>query len=509
MFYQIVYKIKPKHSLSAYHSPIELHARSLNFVDFSQQNYANENKQFFFLNLEKKFTNKIDWNFNEFGKLWNYNLQYLNCLNQDNLSKYYKCDLLEDIHNDLYSGELVLEPYPTSLRIINTVRFLNTVLSHPNKEKVNSLLKAVYSQTLYLKENLEFHILGNHLLENAFALLVSAEFFNNHEWKIKATEILKKQLDEQICKDGAHFELSPMYHQIILARVLEAISICSDESLKLYLIEKSKVMLAWLELITFNNGSIPHLNDSADNITYTSEELFSIAKKLNINYSKLNQFKDSGYRKYSDENYELLIDVNGIAPSYQPGHAHSDHLSFVMNAFNKPFVVDPGISTYNISKRRDWERSSVAHNTVTVNNVNQSEVWGGFRVAKRAKVAINDEQLKNITATVNYNISNVNVSHIRQLFFNKDEISIIDDVNKNIQSKCVARYYLHPSIEINLLNNAELLFNNNLKMEFMNHNEMNVVDYKFAVGYNNLVDAKFIEVIFDKHLVTKIKQEQI
>lgn len=509
VFYQLVYKLKPKHSLSAYHSPSEIQTIKLNFVDFSQQNYTDDNRRFVFLNLEKAFQNKIDWNFSEYGKLWNYNLQYLNYINQDNLSVYYKCELLDDIHDNLYAGKLQLEPYPTSLRIINTIRFLNTLQGQFNKEKIDSFLKAVYSQTLYLYDNLEYHILGNHLLENSFALLVSAEFFDHKEWRKKASDLLRKELEEQVLKDGAHFELSPMYHQIILTRVLEAISICTDDSLKSYLINKAQKMLAWLQLITFNNGAIPHLNDSTDDIAYNTYELLRVANELNISFNDLVQFSDSGYRKFVVDSFELVADVNGIAPSYQPGHAHSDHLSFTLNFLNKPFIVDPGISTYNISERRTWERSSLAHNTVTINNLNQSEVWGGFRVARRAEVDVIEDTVNKVQSVVKYKVQNFDVLHCRTFLVEKESIFITDELMKNNESKHIARYYLHPEVVLIHSDKNHLVFENNLEMNFENASAININDYKYSAGYNSLLNAKVIEVEFLNLLKLIIKHNKI
>ena len=39
----------------------------------------------------------------------------------------------------------------------------------------------------------------------------------------QASSVLEKELHEQILIDGGHFELSPMYHQHILKRMLDTI----------------------------------------------------------------------------------------------------------------------------------------------------------------------------------------------------------------------------------------------------------------------------------------------
>ena len=67
--------------------------------------------------------------------------------------------------------------------------------------------------------------MGNHLLENAFALLFSSYYFQNEKFYNKSTFLLKSQLNEQILKDGGHFELSPMYHQIVFHRLLDSIQL--------------------------------------------------------------------------------------------------------------------------------------------------------------------------------------------------------------------------------------------------------------------------------------------
>lgn len=503
VYFQIINKLKPKRSLKAYNSPNFINIKELNFLKFSTQSFANENNIFIFLNLEKNFDKIIDWNFLEFGKLWNYNLQYLNCLNQDNLSDDYKIKLLTDINDNLYSGNLALEPYPTSLRIINSIRFLNTIIKSKNNEYNNSLFKAVYAQADYLFNNLEYHILGNHLLENAFALLVSAEFYDNNIWREKASKILYKELNEQILNDGAHFELSPMYHQIIFSRLLESIPIVSDIPLKYFLIEKASKMYGWLKLITFKNGDIPHFNDSTDNITYKSEELFTLANSIGINANELTQFTESGYRRFQNDNIEIIIDVNGISPSYQPGHAHADHLSFVLNYLGEPVIVDPSISTYNISKRRDWERSSLAHNTVTINNSNQSQVWGGFRVAKRAEIYSIKEKSNLVEASLKYSLNGKLVLHTRTLEFNNDIIYFYDLVDYNSNSSCIARYYLHPSV--NILNITDKIYNiNNLQFSFENADNIILNDYKYSMEFNKLVDAKVIVVEFNNKLKLQI-----
>ena len=49
----------------------------------------------------------------------------------------------------------------------------------------------------------------------------------------------------------------------------------------------------------------------------------------------------------------------------------------------KPIIVNCGTYAYQC-KERAFFRSTAAHNTVMVNNIEQSQCWGAFRVAKRS-----------------------------------------------------------------------------------------------------------------------------
>jgi hypothetical protein len=81
----------------------------------------------------------------------------------------------------------------------------------------------------------------------------------------------------------------------------------------------------------------------------------------------------------------LVIDVGVACPPNLPAHAHADCLSFEMAVDGQRIVVDTGTSTYAAGPIRDYERSTAAHNTVEVDGQSQIEVWGAFRVGRRAK----------------------------------------------------------------------------------------------------------------------------
>lgn len=444
-----------------------------------------------FLNLEQQFVSLPDWNFSAFGKLWNYNLQYLDYLKQANLPTKNKLELIHSLYGALNNGLLKLEPYPASLRIMNMIRFVSThEIDETEKEKLNTYIKA---ESSYLNQNLEYHLLANHLLENLFAMNMSATYFQNQLSAEKYGKLMREQLDEQILKDGAHYEISPMYHKIIFFRVLELFHVLPENSsLKSYLKSKLSLMLNWLEQISFSNGDVPDFNDSTKGITFSNDYFTNVCKELGVESSR-RALSDSGYRKFSVSGLECVVDVNGIAPSYQPGHAHADTFSFCMSFEGTPLIVDPGISTYNIGKRRDWERSTLAHNTVSVNSLDSAEVWSGFRVGRRLQVSIENESATCISATHN-GYRKLKVNHRRKIDLVDRGITIFDELLGAKVNSAVSNIHLHPDVDVKLMENNTVILNGQIACSFDSGN-LSIVEYEYCEGYNKLKTAKKMQVV--------------
>jgi len=80
-----------------------------------------------------------------------------------------------------------------------------------------------------------------------------------------------------------------------------------------------------------------------------------------------------------------MIDCGPGGPDYQPGHRHADTLSYELCLDGRRIVVDSGVFDYEKTPLRAYLRGTAAHSTVRVDGLDQSEVWGAFRVARRAK----------------------------------------------------------------------------------------------------------------------------
>lgn len=457
-------------------------------------------RRFRFLNLEHEFDQEIDWNFSGHGKLWTYNLNYFEFLSQPGMSKATGLELIRDFirqENRIKDG---MEPFPISLRTIFWVRFLT---QHRIRDEL--IDRSLYRQLLRLNDRLEYHLLGNHLLENAFALLYGARYFSDSRLIQKAADLLRQQLEEQILTDGAHFELSPMYHQLLLYRLLDAINLLVHNlgeggDLLAFLKQKAGMMLGWLRQMLFVNGSLPRVNDSAPGIAPGPAALFDYAARLGVDMIPL-PLGASGYRKSNTGRFELLIDAGPVGPDYIPGHAHSDTFNFVLHHRYRPLIVDTGISTYEKNSRRTLERSTASHNTVMVADREQTEVWGGFRVARRARIASLTASDGKLVAT-HLGYRHIGVQHQRSFSWNDQQIEIHDQLSGD-QAAC-AFLHFHPNVHLQLkdqsvVGNFGAIHFNPFPIK------LSMQKYDYALGFNRLTEAQKVVIHFKHELRTKIQ----
>lgn len=515
--YQLWYRIRSKIRLVTglpKYAAKDVKSNALNFSDWVDKPISLSNQQFTFLNISHKFVNgNINWDFNDYGKLWSYNLNYMDYLLQADISKDIGVGLIELFIKQFPANSTCKEPYPISLRGINWIKFIS-------KQRIRNhdIDKSLYIQYQTLYNTLEYHLLGNHLLENAFSLLFGAFYFDDNKLYSKTKQILIEELEEQILDDGGHFELSPMYHQIILDHLLDAINLLQNNQVFVnqnqfleLLTEKASKMLYWLKNITFQNGDIPHFNDSTYNIAPTTKQLLDYASRLNLPIRRNSseggnqqpatsnqQLSASGYRKFQGNNYECIVDIGHIGPNYIPGHAHPDMLSFVLYINNKPLIIDMGISTYEKNEQRQLERSTLSHNTVVVDGKNQSDVWGGFRIGKRAKInVIKDEQFLVVAEHDGYNP----ILHFRKFKFEDNKL-IIEDRLSNSKKAGKAFLHFHPDRVINIVGST-IQIDHKQSIEIINSNRITLEPFYFSTGFNNLLKSFMVVINFKGRVVSK------
>lgn len=440
---------------------IKVRKKNVHLQFLSKKESIFPNNEFKFLNELKKLDFPDGWIPLKTPLLWIYNLHYFDGLLEKKTSKSLKRNLVDKwIHDNSVKKSVAWDPYPLSVRICNWIKWF-----WQDENNISSLrLSSLIQQVKHLENNLEYHLLGNHLLENARALIFAGYFLEEdfgEKWLLLGLNILKKQLKEQILEDGGHFELSPMYHCIMLELVLDILQLARDKKSPLalqfqtnYLQNIATKMCNWLSVMTHPDKDISFFNDSALNLAPKPHDLFKYAQKvcgINTSYKfeGVEYLKSSGYIRLTNQNSTLFFDVAEIGASYIPGHGHADTLSLEFSLFKQRVIVNTGISEYGNGPRRQYERSTAAHSTVEIDKKNSSEVWSGFRVGRKAKVEkvlfLNNLSVK--AEHNGYRFLSKKTNHVRKITLKYNNLFVEDLITDN-KYNFTTRYHLHPNVKI-------------------------------------------------------------
>ena len=412
---------------------------------------------FRFLNEERSLA-EHGWDGADVPKLWRYNLHYFDDLNAEGAAQrgdWHRALIARWIAENPPGRGTGWEPYPTSLRIVNWIKWARAGNALP-PDAVQSL--AV--QARWLTRRLEYHLLGNHLFANAKALVFAGCFFEGEEadgWRALGHRILAREVPEQILADGGHFELSPMYHALALEDMLDLANIERSAGFSVPPAWDGKIaaMRRWLAAMSHPDGEIAFFNDAAIGIAPPPRELEDYAARLGFAPSAAGEggtewLRESGYVRLARGNAVALLDVARVGPDYLPGHAHADTLSFELSVGGLRVIVNSGTSVYGTGAERLRQRGTAAHNTVEIDGENSSEVWSGFRVARRARpqrlsVTQGDADQVVTCGHDGYARLSGRPHHWRTWRFGTDRLAVSDRIEGRCRS-AVAAFHFHPAL---------------------------------------------------------------
>jgi hypothetical protein len=288
------------------------------------------------------------------------------------------------------------EPYALATRAIQWMEALLLFGDGVRPEARDAIGRSLWRQLAVLERRLERHLGANHLQRDFQALAVGGLLFDGADaarWRTHGARGLWRALAEQVLEDGGHYERSPMYHAVALDDFLRAAALlrAGGEPVPAEAMERIRRMARAFGVLCRPDGALHLFNDAARDGGPSRDDVDTLARHVlgegipGTEGALL--LPETGYFGWAQPGggARLLADCGVPGPAYQPGHAHCDLLSFELDLAGRPVVVDAGVSGYEGDPYRAYARSTRAHNTVMVGGREQSEVWGTFRVARRAQ----------------------------------------------------------------------------------------------------------------------------
>ncbi len=235
---------------------------------------------------------------------------------------------------------------------------------------------------------------GNWLTEESLGLFTAGMLFPEYReaasWRRTAVQRLYTQLDHEVYPDGMQYELAAGYNNWVVSNFSELLDRAEMNGLRAELpkdyLAKLEKMYNYLLLGMMPNGKVPGLNDSGDADVrrllergwklYPDRTDFLFGATLGRQGTEpkatSHVFPYAGhYVMRSDWGPEALYLLFDSGP-FGYGHQHEDKLHFVLFAFGRRLVLDPGNYSYDHSKWRRYVIGTAGHNTIMVDGHGQN-----------------------------------------------------------------------------------------------------------------------------------------
>ncbi len=358
---------------------------------------------------------------------------------------------------------VVWHPYPTSLRIVAWLTHGAWLLDGADEDLKQAFYESLYRQALYLADNPERDLGGNHLLKNLKAMVYAGLGLDLPEVYSRGMAELLRELPVQILPDGMHYELSPMYAAQVLRDLLDVRAVLRKTGGAPKVLDETVRKLGTaLGFFVHGDGRLALFNDSAE----LEENQIGQLLRLSGADDAPDALPDAGYARLVRGGTVVILDAGKVGPDENPGHAHADTLSFELSVGRERVIVNSGTYAYQHGLRNVY-RGTPAHSTVSLEGMDSAEVWAGFRVGRRPQqVEMNvqggEEPLPGGDIWVegaHDGWRNLGIEHRRKLLLAGDGSKLRgEDVitwGRAPSRRVRAHFHLHPDVQVRLLSDTE------------------------------------------------------
>ncbi|ROS05047.1 heparinase II/III-like protein [Sinobacterium caligoides] len=290
--------------------------------------------------------------------------------------------------NPPYRGIHYISAMECALRLISVCHAVDLMRPYLRQPVAiwQGVVSLVDSHASLIVHRLSLHSsAGNHTIAECAGLIYAGVLFPElagaARWLKTGKELLEQEAQRQFLEDGGGVEQAFGYHLFITdlcnlsARLLAAHDLSSPRLEGI--VDSACDFLAeffseeWL---------LPSIGDSDDG--YALSPYLRISHRRADKFLRVKTFTESGYSLLRDKDVasrSIIFDHGclGMPPSY--GHGHSDCLSVTWREQGEMLLIDPGTFTYTGDERwRRYFRGATAHNTVSVNRLDQAMQQSAF-----------------------------------------------------------------------------------------------------------------------------------
>ena len=203
---------------------------------------------------------------------------------------------------------------------------------------------------------------------------------------------------------------------------------------------------------------------------FTKEEKEETQRKDRYISSQYCCYQEGGNTILRSKDRKVLIGIDHAALGFGSiaAHGHADALSFQLFYEGQPVFVDPGTYIYHCDlDSRNKFRKTCNHNTVTVDNKDQSEMLGAFLWGRKAnaKLLSIEKKAEAVALTMEQDGFAPIIQRRELIFDGERRIHIKDTLTS--ATRADVEFMLSPDVRIEQANDKVLLYNNNIQIASM------------------------------------------
>jgi hypothetical protein len=380
-------------------------------------------------------------------------------------------------NNPFLQGISWTSPMEIALRSISWLTAARILAAGERTPEVNQLINQLLTGAANMTEYLRQHESGfssanNHLIIEVAAVALAGFIFQRDELVDNSIAILDRELHRQVSLDGVDLESSLHYHGFVFEAYLliwyemKAVG----RELPPFWRERLGAMARYLcsthvegdtycifgdddeaRIMDFGIGNTNYFNNLLGFYSRLTNRKFELASPDSV------VLTEGGYSFFRRNGAFVGIDHAPLGFGTIAAHGHADALSFQFFLGKHPMLIDSGTYLYHVDlPRRNQLRSSLAHNTVTINGQDQSQMLGPFLWGKKAETRLLDFDANYLLASVK-GISGV--THTRRFDFATEYMQITDSFDQDCS--WTASFIVAPGLDVEVGDNYIDITNQN------------------------------------------------
>lgn len=378
-------------------------------------------------------------------------LQYMDWIKKNPLLKIDKkeYELVNDgkLKGDYENMRFAWRPLEVSNRLQDQTSQFVLFIPSPSftPEFLTEFLLNYHTHAVHVMQN--YSDQGNHLLFEAQRILCAGSFFPEFkeapQWRRSGIDILNKQIEVQVYKDGGQFELDPHYHLAAINIFWKALELADlngykSEFPQSYMDTVEKMIMFYMNISypdytnpCFSDAKLVTKNEMIKNYKRWAklypqnkaiEYMATQGKKGQLPDNLSIAFKESGFFVFRNS---WNMDATQMVVKAGPKafwHCQPDNGTFELWFNGKKLFADSGSYVYagngEVMEWRNWFRQTRVHNTLTL---------GGKNLETTDSKTLLWQPEGNVQMLVTENQSYKKLKHRRSVFFVNGSYFVIVD----------------------------------------------------------------------------------